>query len=120
MSLLRIPWDAIGATIDIYDGASTRLRLPAGLSSLIRWRRGTLQGDTLSPLLFLLYLEPLLQWLQVGDAGYLPGCSSHPCNRDLPTKPGRAASCHYADDGCIISGSAPDHAILLRKVELSL
>ena len=33
-------------------------------------RRGTIQGDTLSPLLFILYLEPLLRWLNQGGLGY--------------------------------------------------
>ena len=29
--------------------------------------RGTIQGDALSPFLFLLYLEPLLRWLHVEE-----------------------------------------------------
>jgi hypothetical protein len=34
--------------------------------------RGTLQGDTLSPFLFTIIMEPLLRWLAVGSRGYKP------------------------------------------------
>jgi hypothetical protein len=35
--------------------------------------RGVCQGDTLSPLLFILTLNPLLEWLQEGQPGYTFG-----------------------------------------------
>jgi hypothetical protein len=36
--------------------------------------RGTIQGDKLSPFLFLVFMEPLLRWLHSGGWGYTFGC----------------------------------------------
>ena len=59
--------DAIEAVKHLYTQASTQIRLPSGGSTdPIPVERGTIQGDTLSTFLFLLYLEPLLRWLHVG------------------------------------------------------
>jgi hypothetical protein len=60
--------------------------------------RGTLQGDTLSPFLFLMYIEPLLRWLQVGGRGYQFGC--------LPAEQRLRHACSnltYADDLAILT-----------------
>ena len=35
---------------------------------------GTLQGDTLSPFLFTIFIETLLRWLAVSSRGYKPTC----------------------------------------------
>ena len=64
---LGFPTDAIEAVKHLYTQASTQIRLPSGGSTdPIPVERGTIQGETLSPFLFLLYLEPLLRWLHVG------------------------------------------------------
>ena len=65
---LGFPTDAIEAVKHLYTQASTQIRLPSGGNTdPIPVERGTIQGDTLSPFLFLLYLEPLLRWLHVEE-----------------------------------------------------
>ena len=72
--MLGIPQDAREVISSIYAHASTTILTPYGPTPAIPVTRGTLQGDTLSPLLFLLYLEPLLRWLHQGGRGYTFGC----------------------------------------------
>jgi hypothetical protein len=58
-----------------YGNATTQVKLPSGAcTGQIPVERGTIQGDTLSPFLFFLYMEPLLQWLHVGGHGYVHTC----------------------------------------------
>ena len=60
--------DTLGAT----DGEAMQMRAKVGnhLSEAVLIRRGILQGDSMNPLLFILYLEPLLRWLEIGNHGY--------------------------------------------------
>jgi hypothetical protein len=70
------PTDAIDVVKDLYMEACTKVWLPSGLhTESIPAERGTIQGDTLSPLHFLIYMEPLLRWLHVGERGYEHGCT---------------------------------------------
>ncbi|KAK3264600.1 hypothetical protein CYMTET_26673 [Cymbomonas tetramitiformis] len=52
------------------DSMQMRAKVGDQVSEEVPIRRGILQGDSMSPLLFILYLEPLLRWLEVGDHGY--------------------------------------------------
>jgi hypothetical protein len=70
---LGYPEDAIRVVQGLYNNAITQVVTPYGRTTPIQVQRGTLQGDSLSPFLFILYLEPLLRWLQVGGRGYQPG-----------------------------------------------
>ena len=70
--MLGFPTDTIDAVKNLYENATTQVKLPSGVcTGQIPVERGTIQGDTLSPFLFLLYMEPLLQWLHVGGCGYV-------------------------------------------------
>jgi len=72
---MGFPTDAIDVVKNLYQQATTQVRLPTGgHTDQISVERGTIQGDTLSPFLLLMYLEPLLRWLQVGGRGYNHAC----------------------------------------------
>jgi hypothetical protein len=70
---LGYPADSLTVLQGLYTNAYTRVITPYGKTDPIPIKRGTLQGDGLSPFLFILYLEPLLRWLNVGARGYHPG-----------------------------------------------
>lgn len=57
----------------MYTGASTRLRILGRKTEPVPFRCGTIQGDVLSPVLFNIFLNTLLRWLDIGSAGYVPG-----------------------------------------------
>lgn len=85
--------DAVEAIKNLYTGVTTCVQTPFGPTRPIAIERGTIQGDSLSPFLFLLYLEPLLRWLTHGARGYRPKCmpAADSVRHALP-------SCTYADD----------------------
>eukprot|EP00983_Pelagomonas_calceolata_P065432 1148587-Pelagomonas_calceolata.AAC.2 len=67
---LGFPTDAIDTGKNLYECSTTQVRLPSGCSiGKIPVERGTVQGNTLLPFLFLLYIESLLRWLYVGGRG---------------------------------------------------
>jgi hypothetical protein len=68
---LGFPTDAIEVVKDLYTGATTTINTPHGPTPAIPFERGTIQGDSLSPFLFLIYLEPLLRWLKAEQHGYM-------------------------------------------------
>ena len=70
LNKLGIPPDFLSIIKDLYTDRTTCIRTIHGTTSPIKCLRGTVQGDCLSPLLFILYLEPLLQWFAVGKDGY--------------------------------------------------
>lgn len=58
---LGFPTDAINVVKNLYTGATTAIKTPHGSTKPIPMERGTIQGDSLSPFLFIVYLEPLLR-----------------------------------------------------------
>eukprot|EP00983_Pelagomonas_calceolata_P006062 201449-Pelagomonas_calceolata.AAC.1 len=72
---MTFPTDASDTVKNLYENATTQVKLPSGRTTgKIPDERGTIQGDTLSAFVFLLYMEPLLRWLHVGGHGYKHGC----------------------------------------------
>ena len=87
-------------------GATTEFVTPHGHTPPIGIRRGTLQGDPLSPLLFDLMIEPLTRWLNASNKGY----DIKSCGLKLSSK-------WYADDGTLVANNIDDMASLLDIVE---
>ena len=76
----------------------------------IHVQRGTIQGATLSPLIFLIALDPLLRWLQAGGRGY------EPKHQDVSSRPFTISSLPYADDLVAPTSSPQDTYIQLQKL----
>ena len=92
MKDLGYPEDAVKLVENIYSHSNTIFTSEHfGQTQKIPIQRGTIQGDTLSPYLFIIFLEPLLRWLQNEKYEYTLGTSKITIN-----------STAYADDIAII------------------
>lgn len=116
---LGFPSDSIAAVRSIYDRSETVVETPHGLTEPIKIRRGVIQGDTLSPLLFNIMLEPLLRWLETGNKGYeLQSVKAHTARACVLPQHTRVASSAYADDTCLLTGNENDMQTQCNKVSL--
>ena len=109
---LRFPEVAIEVIAELYTDAITKIKLYFAETGPIKIERGTIQGDTLSPLLFLIFIEPLLRWLQSGGRGYKYGCLSKSLHADHTT-----SASAYADDMLATALSATDLARQAEETE---
>jgi ribonuclease HI len=112
MGDLGYPAQAVKVVKDLYTGATTSVQTPYGPTAPVSINRGTIQGDSLSPYLFIIYMEPLLRWLKVGGRGYKFGCI--PSYQDQVKH--QMADCTYADDLNILTSSIQDMALQADKV----
>eukprot|EP00959_Pyramimonas_sp_CCMP1952_P039103 818662-Pyramimonas_sp.AAC.1 len=68
--------------------------------------RGTVQGDTLSPLLFILFVEPLLKWLRKGELHY-----------QFATSEATVGPLAYADDLAVVTNTVSQMHSQAKKIE---
>ena len=111
LKMLGIPQQARTCIANLYNNASTTIITPFGHTEAINISRGTLQGDTLSPLLFLLYIEPLLRHLHVGGRGYRFGALTTQENDEM-----HLAGAAYADDLTAMTRNVEDMQIQCNKI----
>ena len=114
LTLLGLPQDVLRVIRDLYPGRDaegrpmqTCFRMPGGLSETLPILRGTIQGDSLSPLLFILYLEPLLRWMKSGNRGYKHG-------GDVGVETTAPA---YADDLALLTSTIADMRVQATKLQ---
>ena len=70
MEMLGFERQCISAVRSLYTGASTSILIGGHKTAPVHIDRGSLQGDSLSPLLFIIAIEPMLRWLHTGGRGY--------------------------------------------------
>ena len=107
MKDLGYPNDVIKLIRNIYSQFTTIfIGVHFGKTQFIPIQRGTIQGDTLSPYLFIIFLEPLLRWLQQENNGYTFGTSKV-----------KISSAAYADDLATIANKLKSLQIQLNKLD---
>ncbi len=106
--------DALAAIRDLYPGGAEEVqpmmvsvRTTCGDTEEFPVRRGTIQGNTLSPLICILCIDPRMHWLNSGNDGYTTATSGV-----------RISSPAFADDMALLAGRVPALARQLRKVEI--
>jgi hypothetical protein len=107
MADLGYPQDAINLIGNIYSNSSTIFfGSHFGTTKPVHIQRGTIQGDTLSPYLFIISLKPLLRWLERGNLGY-----------ELKTSKYTLNSAAYADDLAIITSDIKHIQPQINKID---
>ncbi len=104
----------IAACKQLYAASNTYYMNIHGNTDLIQILKGTLQGDTLSPFLLTIFMEPLLRWLAIGSRGYRPSYQPHKSTSTIITYDDHG----YADDISITAGSIHNLKIQLKKLHL--
>lgn len=86
------PKDVIGLIGNLYTNSTTSFHgSHIGTTPLIQLNKWTIQGDTLNPYLFIIFLDPLRRWLEKDNLGYHFNTSIVTCN-----------TTSYADDPVVI------------------
>ena len=107
MKDLCYPLDAVTLAGNIYSQFTTTFtREHFGKTLPILIQRRTIQCDTVSPYFFIIFLEPLLRWLQQENNGYTFNTSNT-----------RLSSVAYTDDLAVISSDLTSLQLQLNKLD---
>ena len=104
------------AVRDLYAGACTFVRTPAGITAPVCIGRGVLQGDALSPILFDCFMGPLARCLQAGGRGYTDGCLE--ATKATPKMQMKCLTpcSSYADDSSLFCNTIADLCLQAEKI----
>ena len=109
---LGFPPAAIEVVADLYTNGVTGIKLNFAVTDPIELGRGTIQSDIPSSILFLIFIEPILRWLQSGRRGY-----RHKCLINTPDDGHTISNLAYADDLAAMTNSIADTKVHAQKVE---
>ena len=109
---LGFPPAAIEVVPDLYTNAVTGIKLKIAVTDPIELGRGTIQGDIPSPILYLIFIQPLLSWLQSGRRGY-----RQKCLLNTPEDGHTTSNLAYTDDLAAMTGSIADMKVQAQKVQ---
>jgi hypothetical protein len=104
---LRLPESFVQYVMSAFDKTRSSVRTKHGLTASYEVRSGVRQGDPLAPLLYLCYLDPLLDGL-ADDNPFLEAGSSQPGYRFSNYDSEVVAASAYADDTTVLSESAKE------------
>ena len=90
---LGFPPATIEVVADLYTHVVTTIKLNYSATDPIEIGRGTIQGDIPSPILILIFMEPLLRWLQSGGR-----CHRHKCLINPPEDEHMTSKLAYANE----------------------
>ena len=93
----------------LYSDSHTYYKIIHGIKIPIPIHRGALQGDTLSPFIFAIFMEPLIRWLSVGSRDYQPTYQPYKPSSTIIT---------YDDHGYAYDISIPAGNIRYLKIQL--
>ncbi len=103
--------------MDLYAGATTLIKIPAGATEAIAVERRVLQGDTLSPFLSNCFMEPLARWLQSSGRGCFYGCLEFTKYSPSSQVKRRTPCSSYADDSQLFCNTIPDLCLQAGKID---
>jgi exonuclease III len=95
---------------EMNDGMNFEVATNFGITNRKKYSSGVLIGLCSSPILFALYIDPLLRWLQSSKSGF-----------DLPLADGTSVkliASFFADDGSLLARSRKEMEKMLKKVAM--
>ena len=109
-----VPQSLIDDVLQMYDGTSASVSTSHGDTESFTTTSGVLQGDTLSPFLFIILMDYILRQTLSDETGFVVRKSR---GTRYPAKYIHALA--YADDIALISESADSAESVLRNLELN-
>jgi hypothetical protein len=107
MHRIKIPQKIIQLITNIFDNRSNQVITPFGPTEKYLVQDGIDQGDTISPVLWRIFYDPLITKLDQSELGYSLQTSSHADIRDKPTITTCTTTCTaFMDDTTLISNNA--------------
>jgi hypothetical protein len=106
MNRIKIPPQITQLIINIFENRTNTVITPFGPTSPYQVHDGIDQGDTISPLLWRIFYDPLITRLSKSKSGYTLHTTTHPDIRHSPQVFTQTISCSaYMDDTTLISNS---------------